>query len=82
MYHHGDIIYIITVNNKSFAAYEISFKRRENFHGFCFICMESAKQSHCLTKHFPDKLRNSMKTTKLFSCSTFHYTVYITIVTI
>ena len=27
---------------KSFAVYWIPFKCRENFHGFCFICIESA----------------------------------------
>ena len=43
---------------------------RENFHGSCFICIESAEESHC-SKDSLEKLLHLMKTTKFFFRLTF-----------
>ena len=48
------ILYVISLGittkvkqEKSFTVHWISSKCKENFGSFCFICMESAKESHC-----------------------------------
>ena len=46
---------------------------RENFHGSCFICIESAEESHCSKDSLEKLLHLSklMKTTKFFFRLTF-----------
>ena len=61
---------------KNFVSHCPSSKCRENFHGFCFICIGSAKESHCSIEHSLGKplwfIENLQKlTAKLFSCLTF-----------
>ena len=61
---------------KSFAAHWIS---TENFRGYWFICLESAKENHCSIEHSSTKLcglLKSTKTAKLFSCLTLSFKVH------
>ena len=53
---------------KSFADYQTSSKCRENFHMFCFICIESPKESHCSNIH-QKIFHNSSKICE--NCETF-----------